>query len=531
MQDRRYFPKILSGKFMALLLSASALSLSSCATFDIKPEATAVSPDVPVSPVGVSGEAPNSRWVEAAPADLPRTDWVAEFSDTTLDSLVERALAANTDIRSAEAGYRAALARLRISKANLLPNINASTQVSRSENIGNLLSSPETGAVEDFGGEFNPALLNLGGGVSSGQTGLGGGVNGSWEYDLWGRIRDGVKSSELEAQASQADYAGVRLAIAAQVTQTWFDLIEARLLSELSERDIATQERALRLTTRRFEGGVSGSSDVRLARSQLANAQALQANRKQFQSALSRSLEVLLREYPDESLAASANFPDLPELSGAGGPAYVLRHRPDILAAERRMQAAGLQVDEARKALLPSLSFNGGANLSGSALNNIFDIDRLVADIAGGLSAPIFQGGRLKANVEQQKAILRQQLESYAGTALQAYLEVENALDAEERLAEQEAALRVAVRETNKAEERVELRYAEGLTTVFDLLDSQTRRINAEGQLINSRKERLANRVRLYVALGGGDITQTAILPDAQVVENIQSNRPGLPTL
>ena len=136
----------------------------------------------------------------------------------------------------------------------------------------------------------------------------------------------------------------------------------------------------------------------------------------------------------------------------------------------------------------------------------------------------------MKANIVQQEAILRQQLESYAGTALQAYLEVENALDAEERLAESEAALRVSLREANKAEERLELRYAEGLATIFDLLDSQTRRINAESQLINSRKERLANRVRLYVALGGGDITQTAILPDAQIV-SLKNNSLGLSKL
>jgi len=185
------------------------------------------------------------------------------------------------------------------------------------------------------------------------------------------------------------------------------------------------------------------------------------------------------------------------------------------------MQAAGLQVDVARKALLPSLSFNGGLNLAGSALNNIFDLDRLVADIAGGLTAPIFQGGRLKANVAQQEALMRQQLESYAGTALGAYLEVENALDADARLAEREAALRRSLNEALKAEERLELRYTEGLTTILQLLDSQSRRLNAESQLISARKERLANRVRLHVALGGGDITQTAILPDAQIVQII----------
>lgn len=477
------------------LMSASALALSGCATMDkLKPNAAIAVANVPVSPATAPGEAPNTRWVEAAPADLPRTDWVAEFSDSTLSSLVERALNANSDIKVAEARYRAALARLDISEADLLPRINASTRVSRSENLGNKFSD---------------------------RTGLSGGVNASWEYDLWGRIRDGVESSELEAAASKADYAGARLAIAARVTQNWFDLIEARLLSELSVRDVDTQARALRLTTRRFEGGVTGSSDVRLARSSLANSQAIQASRKQRQSALSRSLEVLLREYPDESLTASADLPRLAELRGAGGPAYVLRHRPDLLAAERRMQAAGLQVDAARKALLPSLSFDGGLNLGGTALNNIFDLDALIADIAGGLTAPIFQGGRLKANVAQQEAVMRQQLESYAGVALNAYLEVENALDADKRLAEREAALRVSLDEALKAEQRLELRYTEGLTTILQLLDSQSRRLNAESQLISARKERLANRVRLHVALGGGDITQTAVLVDAQIVTNL----------
>lgn len=472
------------------LITASCFVLSSCATFNsLKPEAAVAAADVPLSPASAAGEAPGQNWVEAAPADLPRTDWVAEFSDSVLIELVEQALAANTDIKVSEARYRAALARLDITQADLLPSVSASTNVSRTENIGNSFDS----------------------------TRLGGGVNASWEYDLWGRIRDGVDASELEVAASQADYAGVRLAIAAQVTQTWFNLIEARLLTELSQRDVDTLARALRLTTRRFEGGVTGSSDVRLARSTLANAQALQASRQQSQSALARSLEILLREYPDQSLTAAADLPVLVPLSGAGGPAYVLRHRPDLLAAERRMRAAGLDVDSARKALLPSLSFNGGLNLAGTALNNIFDIDALIADIAGGLTAPIFQGGRLKANVAQQEAILRQQLEGYAGTALTAYLEVENALDADRRLAQREDALRISLQEAAKAEERLELRYTEGLTTILQLLDSQSRKISAESQLISARKERLANRVRLYVALGGGDISQAALLPASEL--------------
>lgn len=471
------------------LLTASAMALTACSTLNLKPEKTDIVVNVPTSPQIEAGE---PAWVEAAPEDLPRTDWIAGFNDTRLNALVAQALANNTDIRASEARYRAALARLGISQADLKPSVTAGGGLGRTESGNSLIG---------------------------GSTSMTARIDASWEYDLWGRIRDGFDIADLDVAASDADYAGVRLAIAARVTQTWFDLIEARLLTELSEREVSTQTRALRLTTRRFEGGVTGSSDVRLARSSLANAQALQASRKQRLSALSRSLEVLLREYPDESLRAAADLPILPPLSGAGTPAYVLRHRPDLLAAERRMQAAGLNVDVARKALLPRLTLSSNINDNGSALNNIFDIDSLIASVTAGLTAPIFQGGRLKANIEQQEAVLRQQLEGYSGTILNAYLEVENALDAETRLLEREAALKLSLEEAIQAEQRLELRYTEGLASILQLLDSQTRRLSTESQLISARKERLANRVRLHVALGGGDITNNGGL-SAQLVQN-----------
>lgn len=461
---------------LTLMMTVCVCALSGCQTMDLRKEPTPVVAEVPASP------APG--WVELAPQDLPATDWVSTFNTDALPNLVGEALSANTNVRVARARYDAALARADISSANLLPSVSGSVSGTRTERVNDLV--PDT-------------------------TSLSFGVNASWEADVWGRLRDGVDASKLDAAASQADYAATRLSVAGQVAQTWFDLIEARLLSELSVRDVETQERALRLTTRRFEGGVTGSSDVRLARSSLANAQALQAARHQRESALARNLEVLLRRYPAEAIQSADDLPVLPPLTGVDSPEDVLRRRPDILAAERRMRAAGLQVDVARKALLPSLNLSGGLNAGGSSLGNLFDIDALVASLTAGITQPIFQGGRLKANVEQQKAILTQQLESYAGTALNAYLEVENALDAEQRLLEREAALRTSLEEAVQAENRLSNRYSEGLASILQLLDAQSRRISAESQLISARKERLANRVRLHVALGGGLETQQVI--------------------
>ena len=243
-------------------------------------------------------------------------------------------------------------------------------------------------------------------------------------------------------------------------------MIEAQLLAELSERDIETQERALRLTQRRFESGLTGSADVRLARSQVAQAEALQAARLQSLAAISRQIETILTRYPAGELKAATDLPELPPLTGAGTPTFILTQRPDLIAAERRLAGQGLQIDLAKKALRPSLNLTGSSSAGGTGLDSFFDIDALVANLASSLTAPIFQGGRLRANVDVQEAVLEQQLQSYIGTVLDAYLDVENALDAETRLADSETALRTAVEESLEAEKRLELRYTEGLATI-----------------------------------------------------------------
>jgi len=189
--------------------------------------------------------------------------------------------------------------------------------------------------------------------------------------------------------------------------QTWFDLIEARRLVDLSSREVETQGRALRLTQRRFEGGVTGSSDVRLARSSVSNAQALQASRRQNMTATTRRLEVLLRRYPANELESKIEFPTLPTLSDIGIPSDVLQRRPDIIAANQRLLSSGLNVDIAKKNLLPQISLTGQLSASAPSISELFNIDSIVANVAANIAQPIFQGGRLKANVRQQEALCR----------------------------------------------------------------------------------------------------------------------------
>jgi len=463
------------------------LLLSGCGTLGGLVDDTDATTPLPQSPVAqADGQA---DWVEPAPDQLPSTDWVADFNDARLNALVQEALSENPSIRRSLANFNAALDSRRINRANLYPQLSASTSVRRSEG---------------------------GTGFLTGNTSYDIGLNASWEADLFGRIRSQAESDEAAAVASAADLAGIRLSVSGQIANAWFDAIEADLLVKLSTRDIETQERGLRVAQRRFESGVTAASDVRLARSSLASSQALEKSRLQNRDFVIRNLQTLLRDYPDARLDIPADLPPLPPLTGAGGLGWVLTHRPDILAAERRIAQAGFDVDVARKALYPNLSFSSGASEQALNLGDALDLKNIAFNLAGQLTAPLFQGGRLRAQIDVQRSRLEAQLETYVETVLTAYREVENALDAEVRLAEREAALRTSLEEAELAEERLERRYIEGLATILQLLDAQSRALNAEGQLIGARAERLANRVRLNVALGGGRFGELAPVPEVK---------------
>jgi len=269
-------------------------------------------------------------------------------------------------------------------------------KTARADRFPSLRASSNRARSEPFGGG---GVINIPGGgvipVGGGTTNLDIGVDATWEADLWGRVRDAAKSSQLNASASAADLAAMRLLIASQVTQAWFDILEAQLLVDLSARDVETQAGALRLTERRFDGGVASASDVRLARSAVSNAKALEATRKQSQSALTRGLEIMLRRYPAGELEAGDTLPDLPPLAGAAAPGYILMRRPDVLAQERRMHAAGLDVDVARKNLLPRLTLSANLDSSGASFGDILSVQNIIGNIAGGLTHPIFQKGAL----------------------------------------------------------------------------------------------------------------------------------------
>ncbi|WP_297736679.1 efflux transporter outer membrane subunit [uncultured Maricaulis sp.] len=451
-----------------LLVIATALATASCSSLQAF-ETREFGSD------GVLPSAPSS-WSAGngdAGAELAR-DWVASMQDERLAALIDEAFDGNPSLAQSLARYHGAVAAARIDGARYLPSLDGS--------LGYQRTQPNVGSGSDSFG------LDL---------------SASWETDLWGALRDNARASGLNAEAAAEDVRASQLSVAGLVAKGWFSLIEARLQTELAERDVATRQNSLNLTERRFARGLVRSSDVRTARSALASSQAALASRQRSEAASARSLETLLGRYPSATLTPEHDFPEFGAIGGLGTPIDMLNRRPDVRAAENRLSAAGFQADAAAKALIPSLSLRGSSGTGGVDVSDMFDLDTLVSSITASLVAPIFDGGRLIAQRDQVYATAEGLVASYIATVLTAWQESENAIHADAILAQRVENLQQAYEEAAAAEDLVVREYSRGVSTIFELLTAQSRRISAESQYISARRERATNRVDLYLALAG----------------------------
>lgn len=440
--------------------AAAALALVACAG----------GPDFdPAAPVPVQ-ERYAALPAEFAPAN---DDWIAAFGDPALVALVDLALERNPNVEAARAGLAAARAQARIANAGRLPSLDANFRASETD-----------------------------GGMASGSS-FSLGLDAGWQADVWGRLSDQARAGYLGAEAAQADWAGARLSIAAAASRAWYALTEAGLQTALAQRDVDTRTRQLSIVERRFQRGVARSSEVRTARSALASSRAALASRERAEASAARRLETLVAEYPDATRAAAQTLPVLGPVPDPGTPQGLLERRPDIVAAEARLEAAGFSADAARKALYPSLSLSASITETARDLEDVLDFDDLVSRVAASILAPIFQGGRLRAQQDQAEAQARQAAARYVDTVLTALREAEDAIDADQRLDTRVVALAEAAEEAQAALELVERQYASGVASIFELIDAQTRQINADSQLISARAARVDNRVGLHLAVAG----------------------------
>ena len=465
--------------------------LSACATAPLEP---ALDLDTP------------EAWTTETPDVAPLSDpWWTTFGDAQLDAVVGEALERNYDLQAAAASVAAAEARARIAGADLKPQVGASFDASRRQQVFVGLPIPGSGGV-----------------LSSTSTSYGLGLNVSWEADLWGRLRAGQAAAVSDARAAEADYDAARLSLAGQAAKAWFAVVEAERQVELARDTVDSRRTTAERIAARYRRGVAPPLDLRLARSNLASAESTLELRRRQLDAAGRQLEILLGRYPRGEVESAPSLPEVPPEIPAGLPSELVARRPDLLAAERRLEAAGFRVNEARRALYPRITLTGSAGTTSDSLGDLVDGDFSVWSLAGSLLQPIFQGGRLRAAVDFAEADRDRVLALYAQGVLRAFAEVESALAAEHLLAAEEAAQAVATEESNAAVDLAEDRYNAGVGDYLTILESQRQAFLTESRLLTLRALRLSNRADLHLALGGDfgtrqQETATATEPSASV--------------
>jgi multidrug efflux system outer membrane protein len=455
-------------------------ALAACGAAPPAPSPPPVDVEVPARFAGAADTA------GAAPTPPLRVDWWTSFGDERLDALVLAALEHNQDLRAALARLEEAAAAHRITAGERWPEVDAALDAQRSRRL--FLGFP-------FGG---------GGVPSSTTTTFGLSLSVRWELDVWGRVRAAESAALADVQAAQADFAAAQVSIAAQVCRAWFAAVEAKAQLELAEATVRAFRGTADDVRDRYRRGVRPALDVHFAETSLANAEAAVAERRDRVQRAQRALDVLAGRYPRGAAATPPQLPvELPPVPAAL-PGELLRRRPDLAAAERRLAAAGARVDSARAALYPRLALTGSAGTASEDLEDLADEDFRVWSIGANLLAPLFRGGALQANVERNQARAAEAAATYAGTVLRAFAEVEDVLSADGELAARQQATARAADHAGRARDLARQRYQAGLTDFLAVVDSQRQAFVAEASLLALARIRLENRIDLFLALGGG---------------------------
>lgn len=415
-------------------------------------------------------------------------DWWRAFEDPLLEELIERAIADNKSVEQARARVIESRARRGASAGSFFPSISGSAGASRTD------SDARFGVPgEDVIARNNDEIYTAG-------------LDASWELDLFGGQRRAFEAATANLGASEADLRDALITLLGDVAVNYTSVRMTQARLEFAERNLAAQAELLDITRWRAEAGLATVLDLEQAETSYQQTRAqipsLESNLAQ---AMNR-LAVLTGQVPGalhDQLSVRRQVPVAPSEIVAAVPADVIRRRPDIRAAERRLAAQSAQVGVATAALYPSLSFSGSIGYQSLSASDVLDGSQ-TERFGLSLRVPIFQGGALRQNLRAQNAVLDQVFASYEQTVLAAFEEVENALLSWTNEQRRREALVLAVEAARRARELAVTQYNSGLVDFQTVLTADRQLISLEDSLAVSEGELTSNLIRLYKALGGG---------------------------
>ncbi|TNE58841.1 MAG: efflux transporter outer membrane subunit [Alphaproteobacteria bacterium] len=417
---------------------------------------------------------------DAKIADLD--NWLADFQSDELNALVAEALLNNRDIQKTEANVRQARAALTSQTVALLPSLNANGAATRSRsNVDDGM-----GGLAEVRSDTYSATLDL-----------------SWEVDVWGQQFQKRGAAYADYKAASEILRGQRLVTAGTTAQAWISLIEAQESLDLLTRASGIFDQSAQLVRRRYESGLVGALDVRTSEANAAATRASVQQRKQQLVQAQTSLEILLGRYPGGEILEDVTLPALDPVRVEAVPATLLARRPDLAASKASLVAAELRRAAAWKDLLPGFRVTGSAGWREGDVDLISDPERLIWNIIGGVTQPIFNGGQLVAQAKAADARGQEALADYTMTLLDALRDVEVSMAFEREMREQIRYLEQAADQSERAEQIAFDQYSRGLIDIFALQNAQRDSLNRRVSYVSAKANYLRNRVQLYMVLGG----------------------------
>jgi len=404
--------------------------------------------------------------------------WWKDFENPELDRLIETALGANFDLRGAYARLKQAQAFSKISASEMLPQVSASAGYDHKKTD----SSASTG-----GSTSNTFSL---------------GLAASYELDLWGKVRSQKEADRLYMNESRELYKSAAMTVAAEIAESWIDIIATRKEIAFVNETIKANESLLGAMQLRFEKSHATALDVLQQKQALASARSSLPLLEAKERILMNNMILLTgKTGVSNNQVKSGKLPELPPVPAPGLPAELISMRPDIRAAGLHLKAADWEVSAAKAARLPSLSLTASGTYSAADVDDIFR--NWIANLAASLTGPVFDAGRRKSVVKRARAVAEERIATYEKTVFSAIRDVENALVNEDK---QSAYLNAIANERKAAELSLKestRRYLAGQVSFLTMQERFLRVQALNGQQIRQKAAVLKYRIALYRALGG----------------------------
>lgn len=429
---------------------------------------------------------------DASPGDaqFPAADWWKGLGDAQLDALIAEALQGNPSLDAADARLRQARAQANLSDAARKPSIGASAQYSG-------VQLPESLAGSEMGGSYMGSTVLM--------------LDLSYKLDLWGGDKAKWLAAVGQAKAAEVDAQAARLNLSSGIVRAYVGLAQAHALRDVAENEQQRSTHLLELSKQRVAAGLDNQLQQRQAESMVASANAqVEAARQQIDAA-ANAIAALLGQGPDRALQIQrpamlqATAPAVPGVL----PSELLGHRPDVVAARWRVEAASHGIKAAKAAFKPSVNLTALVGLASTGLSDLFSSDSLLGFGGPALSLPIFDGGALRSQLDSRDAEYDLAVAGYNQTLVGALREVTDAVQDARSLDRQLAEARRAHDAAQAALQLAQTRYHAGLGTQIDVLSAQRPLLQIEQQVAALQAQRLAASVGLDVALGGGLVLES----------------------